>query len=163
MSAAEQQPETQRTGKNRKVIHATCALHRGPADFANLVVSKRDGTIELDPHVTGSCVLTLAEDAATALRDALTGGWGERTAVGLVLRSMADQDTHRGSYSPVTPSVHAACGVEFVPRRLGLRGDRLALPGWPSDPEQICPDCRNNEHHQVNAPALRDTLGEWLG
>ncbi|HEX4103800.1 MAG TPA: hypothetical protein VHY21_25210 [Pseudonocardiaceae bacterium] len=51
MSAAKQQPETQGTGNARKVIHATCALHRGPAGFANVVVSKRNGTIELDPHV----------------------------------------------------------------------------------------------------------------
>jgi hypothetical protein len=57
---------------DRKVIHATCALHRGPAGFANVVVSKRDGRIELDPHVTGACVLTLAEEEAVALRDALT-------------------------------------------------------------------------------------------
>jgi hypothetical protein len=72
VSAAEQPPETQRTNDNRKVIHATCALHRGPVDFANVVVSKRGGTIELDPHVTGACVLTLADDEALALRDALT-------------------------------------------------------------------------------------------
>ena len=63
---------TKPTRHNRMVIHATCALHRGPAGFANVVVSKRDGTIELDPHVTGACVLTLAEDEAVALRDALT-------------------------------------------------------------------------------------------
>lgn len=62
-------PVAQRT---RKVIHATCSLHRGPAGFANLVVSKRGGVIELDPHVTGACVLTLAEDEAVALRDVLT-------------------------------------------------------------------------------------------
>jgi sulfur transfer protein SufE len=37
-----------------------------------VVVSKRDGTIVFDPHVTGACVLTLAEDVAVALRDALT-------------------------------------------------------------------------------------------
>jgi hypothetical protein len=30
------------------------------------------GAIELDPHVTGQCVLTLAEDEAIALRDTLT-------------------------------------------------------------------------------------------
>ena len=65
-------PETKLAPYNRKVIHATCALHRGPAGFANVVVSKRDGTIELDPHVTGACVLTLAEDEAVALRDVLT-------------------------------------------------------------------------------------------
>lgn len=63
---------TRLTSSNRKVIHATCALHRGSAGFTNVVVSKRDGTIEFDPHVTGSCVLTLAEDEAIALRDALT-------------------------------------------------------------------------------------------
>ena len=57
------------------------------------------------------------------------------------LRSMADHDTHRGNYSTATRSVHASCGLEFIPRRLGVRGDRLALPGWPPDPEQICPDC----------------------
>jgi hypothetical protein len=60
------------------------------------------------------------------------------------LRSMADRDTHRGTYSPVTRSVHAVCGAEFVPRRLGLGGDRLALHGWPPDPDQICPECAQN-------------------
>jgi hypothetical protein len=59
------------------------------------------------------------------------------------VRSMADQDTHRGAYSPVTRSVHAACGIEFIPLKLGLRGDRLALPGWPPDPDQVCPDCES--------------------
>jgi hypothetical protein len=44
----------------------------GSGGFANVVVSKRYGTIELDPHVTGACVLTLAEDEAIALRDGLT-------------------------------------------------------------------------------------------
>jgi hypothetical protein len=73
VSAAEQPPETdQRPRNNRKVIHATCALHRGPVGFANIVVSKRNGEIVLDPHVDGSCVLTLAEDEAIALRDTLT-------------------------------------------------------------------------------------------
>lgn len=56
----------------RRVIHASCTLHRGPVGFTNLVVSKRGGKIQLDPHVTGSCVITLDEDGAGALRDALT-------------------------------------------------------------------------------------------
>jgi hypothetical protein len=67
-------PATKPASSNRKVIHATCALHRGPAGFANVVVSKRDGTIVFDPHVTGACVLTLDEGAATALFD-LLGVW----------------------------------------------------------------------------------------
>jgi hypothetical protein len=44
--------------------------------FTNVVVTKRGGAIELDPHVTGQCVLTLAEDQAIALRDALTAWLG---------------------------------------------------------------------------------------
>ncbi len=63
---------TQAASSSRKVIHATCSTHGGGAGFTNLVVSKRDGQIELDPPVTGQCLLTLAEDEAVALRDALT-------------------------------------------------------------------------------------------
>lgn len=58
------------------------------------------------------------------------------------LRSMADGDTHRGIYSPATRSVHAVCGAEFIPRPVGLRGERLSLPGAPPDPAQVCPRCK---------------------
>lgn len=58
------------------------------------------------------------------------------------LRSMADHDTHRGAYSTATRSVHSACGEEFIPLPVGLRGDRVALPGQPPDPDQVCPDCQ---------------------
>ncbi|MDQ3761267.1 MAG: hypothetical protein M3460_06065 [Actinomycetota bacterium] len=51
---------------------ATCTLHGGARGFTNLVVRKCDGSIELDPHVTGACVIRLNEDAATVLRDTLT-------------------------------------------------------------------------------------------
>jgi hypothetical protein len=57
---------------NRRLIMASCSVHGGAVGFCNLVVSKVDGEIQLDPHADGSCVLTLDEDAATALRDALT-------------------------------------------------------------------------------------------
>lgn len=56
----------------RRVIPATCELHRAAVDFTNLLVTKRDGTIVLGPHVDGSCVIRLGEDAATALRNTLT-------------------------------------------------------------------------------------------
>lgn len=59
------------TGR-RRAIPATCGLHRGSVGFTNLLVSMRDGTIVLDPHVTGSCVISLDEHGATALRDTLT-------------------------------------------------------------------------------------------
>jgi hypothetical protein len=37
-------------------------------------MSKIDGTIVLDPHVTGACVLELNETAATAVHE-LLGEW----------------------------------------------------------------------------------------
>jgi hypothetical protein len=40
--------------------------------FTNLLVTKRDGTIVLDPHADGSCVIRLREDEAATLRDTLT-------------------------------------------------------------------------------------------
>ncbi|PZS37875.1 MAG: hypothetical protein DLM62_16905 [Pseudonocardiales bacterium] len=60
--------------RNRLVLHVSCSVHGGPRGFVNLVVSKRDGEIELNPHVDGCCLLTLDETAATALFDQL-GEW----------------------------------------------------------------------------------------
>jgi hypothetical protein len=40
--------------------------------FTNVVLTKRGGEIELDPHATGACVLRLDEAAATAVRDTIT-------------------------------------------------------------------------------------------
>lgn len=57
---------------NRRVIMCTCSVHAVARGFTNLVISKRDGEIELDPHVDGCCLLTLDEIGASALRDALT-------------------------------------------------------------------------------------------
>ena len=54
------------------MIHASCSVHQGPAGFTNLVVSQHGGEIEFDPHVDGSCKLTLCENEARALRDVLT-------------------------------------------------------------------------------------------
>jgi hypothetical protein len=62
----------QRASSNRRLINAHCARHGGTPGLTNLVVSKRDGEIELDPHVDRSCVITLDEPGATVLRDALT-------------------------------------------------------------------------------------------
>ncbi|MGB6161297.1 MAG: hypothetical protein WCF33_04480 [Pseudonocardiaceae bacterium] len=59
------------TGR-RKAIPATCALHRGPIGFANLMVSLHGRSVVFDPHVTGECLITLNEGSATALRDILT-------------------------------------------------------------------------------------------
>lgn len=60
------------TNHRRKEIPATCALERGPVEHVNLMVSKRDGTIVLDPQVTGSCVISLNEEGATTLGDLLS-------------------------------------------------------------------------------------------
>ena len=66
------------------------------------------------------------------------------------LRSLADADTHLGSYSPVTRSVHALCGVEFVPRELPLGGP--ALPSNPLDPARSA-----HRAAASSAPGQRDT------
>jgi hypothetical protein len=62
----------QSTNHCRKAIPATCQLHQGPVGHANLMVSKHDGTIVLDPQVTGSCVISLDEQGARRLCDLLT-------------------------------------------------------------------------------------------
>jgi hypothetical protein len=49
-----QQPVAAR-GTNSRAIAVTCTQH-GAVGFTNLMVSKRDGTIVLDPRVAGSCV-----------------------------------------------------------------------------------------------------------
>jgi hypothetical protein len=67
-------------GRCRKAIPATCQLHRGPVGFTNLMVNKcDDGSIVLDPHVTGSCVISLHEESARTLRDLLTQWLGGAT------------------------------------------------------------------------------------
>ena len=57
--------------ENRTAIPVSCALHRGPRGFANLVVEKQGGEIVLDPHVTGACVIIFDDDAATTLFEVL--------------------------------------------------------------------------------------------
>jgi hypothetical protein len=56
---------------NRRVIDVHCSQHGGPRGFTNLAATKRDDLIELDPHVTGGCVIILDEKAATELFDTL--------------------------------------------------------------------------------------------
>jgi hypothetical protein len=46
--------------------------HGGSRGFTNVMPTKRGGEIELDPHVTGSCVIIFDEDAASAVRDTIT-------------------------------------------------------------------------------------------
>lgn len=55
------------SGSNRRAIAATCTQHGGTPGFTNLVVSKKDGTIELDPHATGGCVIRLDESGARSM------------------------------------------------------------------------------------------------
>jgi hypothetical protein len=58
--------------QNRIVLHATCAVHKGPIGFTNLMVRKlSDGRIEFDPRVTGICAVTVGEEAARELVEAL--------------------------------------------------------------------------------------------
>ncbi len=52
---------------SRRVINASCTQHGGARGFTNLVVSKLNGEIELDPHATGGCVIRLDETGARAM------------------------------------------------------------------------------------------------
>ncbi len=61
---------------NRRTISATCQTHPGARGFCNLRMTKVDGSIVLDPHLTGSCVIELDEDSATAVRDTITDWLG---------------------------------------------------------------------------------------
>lgn len=56
------------------------------------------------------------------------------------LRSTADHDTHRGRLFG-NNTVMADCGLTFRPRK-ALRDRGPALPGYPPDPDQVCPTCK---------------------
>lgn len=58
---------------NRRVIMITCQTH-GAAGFTNLLVTKENGDIVLNPHLANCCVLRLDGQAATALHGIL-GEW----------------------------------------------------------------------------------------
>lgn len=61
-----------RNESSRRAIAATCTQHGGTPGFTNLLVSKRGGDIEVDPHVTGCCLIRLDEDGARTLCAAIT-------------------------------------------------------------------------------------------
>jgi hypothetical protein len=58
---------------HRCVVMTSCQAH-GSAGFTNLLVTKENGTIVLNPHVANCCVLRLDEHAARALLGIL-GEW----------------------------------------------------------------------------------------
>ena len=59
---------------NRRTIPSTCTTHRSGIGFCNLRVTRVNGGIELDPHVTGACVIVFDAPATAALFD-LLGQW----------------------------------------------------------------------------------------
>ncbi len=58
---------------HRLVIRTTCQAH-GAAGFTNLLVTKEDGVIVLNPHLANCCVLRMDEQAARALHG-IFGEW----------------------------------------------------------------------------------------
>lgn len=63
---------------NRLVLHVTCRIHEGTEGFTNLVVTKNNNTITLNPHADNSCVLTLDEATANTFHETL-GAWLDGT------------------------------------------------------------------------------------
>jgi hypothetical protein len=55
-----------------RTLHALWTQHGGSRALTNVVLTERGGEIKFDPHATGSCVITLDEDAASAVRDTIT-------------------------------------------------------------------------------------------
>jgi hypothetical protein len=60
-----------------RTISATCQIH-GARGFCNLRVTRAGDGIVLNPHVAGSCVITLDEAGTTALRDLLIEWQGRK-------------------------------------------------------------------------------------
>jgi hypothetical protein len=69
----EARPTENSAGCHRRVVMTTCQAHAA-AGFTNLLVTKEDGGVVLNPHVANCCVLRLDEQAATALLGIL-GEW----------------------------------------------------------------------------------------
>ncbi len=56
---------------HRRVVMTTCQAH-GAAGFTNLLITKEDGFIVLNPHAANCCVLRLDVQAATAVHGIIT-------------------------------------------------------------------------------------------
>ncbi|MGH3779275.1 MAG: hypothetical protein ACRDRO_01275 [Pseudonocardiaceae bacterium] len=72
MTTTTDKPDTYPTSHHRTIL-TTCRVH-GAERFCNLRLTKTGGTIVVDPHVDGSCVIVLDERAAGEVFDAI-GGW----------------------------------------------------------------------------------------
>lgn len=59
---------------HRRLIPATCRTHGGARGYCNLRLTREDGSVLLDPHVTGACVIELDETAVAQILDIL-GEW----------------------------------------------------------------------------------------
>lgn len=68
-----QRGESNTPSSHRRVVVTTCQAH-GAVGFTNLLVTKQDGIIVLNPHVANCCVLRLDEQAARSLLGIL-GEW----------------------------------------------------------------------------------------
>lgn len=60
---------------HRRVISITCQRH-GAVGFTNLLMTKEDGVIVLNPHLGNCCVLRLDKRAAAEVHSTL-GEWLE--------------------------------------------------------------------------------------
>lgn len=78
LSAQREYDARSRRDGDRLVLHVTCQIHEGAAGFTNLVVTRKNNTIALNPHADNSCVLTLDDITANVLHDTL-GEWLNRT------------------------------------------------------------------------------------
>lgn len=77
LSGQRRYDERSRRDGDRLVLHVTCQIHEGAEGFTNLVVTRNDDTITLNPHADNSCVLSLDEVTANVFHVTL-GEWLDR-------------------------------------------------------------------------------------
>lgn len=66
-------PREQRAPQSPRVIMIICQAH-GAAGFTNLLITKENGCIVLNPHLENCCVLRIEEQAARTLHN-IFGEW----------------------------------------------------------------------------------------
>lgn len=135
-----------------RTIPAACQVNGGCRGFCNLRVSKTNNEIMLDPHVAGSCVISLDESGALKMRGTLTewlGAWTTPSAGSDVPWSA----THRTI--PATCRTHRGCRG-FCNLRVSRTNDEIMLDPHVTGSSVISLD-------EDGALTMRDTLTEWLG
>lgn len=70
LTSGTEDPPPIHPASGRRSISITCRTH-GAHGFCNLLVTREGHEVVLNPHLDGSCVLSMDEQAATELHEAI--------------------------------------------------------------------------------------------